>query len=425
MSFFSKLLQRLAPDEPEPPDEDERELFALRIQAILAAAGHPGELDLENFSLRFEDGAVAYLGNRFGAFTASEDEREREAMLVDIAEGIIDIQSRPQPPETWEEAAPRLLVRLRPKTFSTVTRLRFMLDGFEGPFPEGPTIPVSQDLVLELVLDMPRAIMSLGREQLDDWGVSADEAFSQAVDNLRDSEPSPFVEVTTGVYAAQVGDCYDSGRLVLLDQIRELPLVGDPVVLPANRDTLVITGEDDPAGLSILLDVAVQASQQPRLDTLQPVVLRPEGYEDWWPHPSHRLAAAWGELAVRNRGSAYAEIKDLLEATWQRGGVDRFMASFGAVQLDETARPLSYSMWAPVDGMLPEADLVNIISPDEQHLALFVPWTTLMDVAGDQLEREVDVWPPVYRFRGGPDPQTFEVLAAHAREVKAMSEMAG
>lgn len=423
MSFFSKLLQRLSPEEPEPPSDDEREVFALRIQAILAAAGHPGELDLEAFSLRFTDGAVAYLGNRFGAFSTSDDPGEREAMLADIAEGIIDIQARPRAPETWEEAAPHLRVRLRPKTFSSVTKLRFALEGFEGPFPEGPSVPVSADLLLELVLDMPRSIMSLAEDQLEDWGVTPEDALAMAVENLAHSAAAPFGELATGVYAAQVGDCYDSGRLVLIDDIRDLPLVGDPVLLPANRDTLIITGEQDAAGLSILLDIAVQAAQQPRLDTLQPVVLREEGYEDWWPDDNHRLAAAWGELAVRNRGSAYAELKELLEATWRADGTDRFVASFGAVQLDEKARPYSYSMWAPVDGLLPQTDLVNVISSDEKTLALFVPWQKLVDEAGDQLEEQKDLWPPLYRFRGAPDSETFAALAAHAHEVKEMSEM--
>lgn len=418
MSFFSKLLQRLAPVEPEGPDDDAREIFALRVQGILAAAGHPSAFDADTFALRFHDGAVAYLGNRFGTFSTSDDSQEQEALLVEIAEGILDIQARPVPPESWEAAAGDLRVRLRPRTFSTVTRLRFGLEGFEGPFTDGPSQRVSEDLLLELVLDMPRSIMSLSKEQLHKWGVSEAEAFATAIANLERSAPLPFDRVATGVYAAQVGDCYDSGRLVLTEQIRDLPLVGDAVVLPANRDTLLIAGEHDAAGLSILLDVAMQCANQPRLDTLQPVVLREDGYEDWWPADSHPLAAAWGELAVRNRGSAYAELKELLEATWQRDAIDRFIPSFGAVQIDESTRPLSYSVWAPVDGVLPEADLVNVVSPDERQVAVFIPWEKLVQIAGATLVREADLWPPLYRTRGAPDGATFQLLAAHAREIR-------
>jgi hypothetical protein len=420
MSFFSKLLQRLAPAEAEGPDDDAREIFALRVQGILAAAGHPSTFDAEGFALRFHDGAVAYLGNRFGTFSTSADTGEQEALLVEIAEGILDIQAKPHPPESWEDAAPLLLVRLRPRTFTTVTRLRFALEGFEGPFPEGPSRPISEDLQLELVLDMPRSIMSLSRDQLEKWGVSEEEAFDIAVANLMRTAPEPFDRVASGVFASQVGDCYDSGRLVLTERIRELALIGDPVVLPANRDTLIIAGELDTAGLSIMLDVALQCVHQPRLDTLQPVVLRDDGYEDWWPAPSHPLAVAWGELAVRNRGSAYAELKELLEATWREQAIERFIPSFGAVQLDDSTRPLSYSVWAPVAGVLPQADLVNVVSPDETQVAVFVPWHKLTQVLGGALVREQALWPPLYRTQGAPDAETFAKLAAHAREVRVI-----
>jgi hypothetical protein len=421
MSFFSKLLQRLAGEEPELPSDEVRELFAIRIQGMLASAGHPATLDLDGFTLRFEDGAVAYLGNRFGVWSGSQDRDEREHMLVDIAEGILQIQRQPSAPATWEEAAGRLQIRVRPRSFGTITRLRFALEGFEGDLPDGPGRTLTEELLLELVLDSPRSIMSLPPEQLASWGVTLEQAFAHAEANLRALDPTPFTRVTSSVWAAQVGDCYDSARLVLTDLIRDLPVHGDPVVLPANRDTLFVCGEGDTAGLSVLLDTALQASRQPRLDTLQPIVLRAHGYEDWWAPAGHRLAAAWGELAVRNRGSTYAELKELLETGFERDGDDRFVAHFGAIQTDETQRPRSYAIWPPVRGLLPQTDLVNIIGPDEDLLAMFVPWDAVQACAG--LSREPNVWPPLYRFEGPPDSISFAALRERAQEVRRMSEL--
>jgi hypothetical protein len=427
-TFFSKLLTRMQPARPqrEPDaehDRHERDAFALRVGAILQAVGISAEYDPEQFALKLGGGSVSWLGNRFDEYVHAPDD-DREGIVLHVARGIMDA-SLPSPVATELEAArPHLRPRIRQRAHLVILGLQMEADGLD---PDGllhAFVPLTTDLGAEVMYDTPTNIVSLPAGRLEGWGIDAREALRISIQNLRDSAPDPFRHIGDGVFVAAAGDCYDSARLLLTEDIAELPLDGTPVALPANRDTLAITGSNNVGGLYRLLQIALQVLDRPRMDTLQPVILRDGpngGWHDWLPPEGHPMREAFYELAVRTRGTSYAELKELLVQRHERDGVDLFVASFGVYRPSNGDLPWSHAVWPPVRGWLPEADLVSVLHPDD-HRYIVVPRAKLMKMAAHLLRRVPEVHPPYDAFEGVPDAELWNRLRAFAVREGVMAQ---
>ena len=149
------------------------------------------------------------------------------------------------------------------------------------------------------------------------------------------------------------------------------------------------------------------------MDTLQPIVLRGGTWHDWHPPDGHPMRDAFYELAIRTRGTSYAELKTLLERRHERDGTDVFVASYGVFRPADGALPWSHAIWPPVRGWLPEADLVSVVHPDERRYVV-VPREALVVVAGHLLDPVPGLHPPYDAFDGVPDAHLWERLKAHA-----------
>lgn len=400
--FLSRLLTRMEPvSKPPAADErNERDAFALRIKVILETIGITVVYDTEEFALRMGNGSVSWLANRFDEFQRAP-EGEREGIVLHVARGIVDA-GRPSPVlHALAGARPNLRPRIRQQAHLVILGLQMEDGGHPSDAPLHAYVPLSTDLGVEVVYDTPNNIVSIPTERLQGWGLTPAEALAIAVENLRQSTPDPFGYVGDGVFVAAVGDCYDSARLLLTDEIASLPLEGEPVALPANRDTLVITGANNLGGLYRMLQIAMSVLDRPRMDTLQPVVLRNGVWCDWLPPVEHPMREAFYELAVRNRGTSYAELKDLLVRRHARDGRELFVASYGVLPADAGQRASSHAVWAPVRGWLPESDLISVIHPEDGRY-IVVPRDKVVSVAGHLLAVVPEVHPPYHAFEGGP-----------------------
>src|SRR5262249_25633384 len=155
-------------------------------------------------------------------------------------------------------------------------------------------------------------------------------------------------------------------------------------------------------GLYRLLQIALQALERPRMDTLQPVILRDGVWTDWLPPEGHPMREAFYELAVRTRGTSYAELKDLLVQRHERDGVELFVGGSGVCGPVKGDLPWSQAVWPPVRGWLPEADLVSVLHPDDERY-IVVPRSKLLSVASHLLQRVPEMHPPYDAFDGVPD----------------------
>jgi hypothetical protein len=414
-TFFSKLLTRMQPTgQLLDPDKDrhERDAFALRVRAILATVGITADYDDAEFALRLGGGSVSWLGNRFDEYQRAPEE-DREGIVLHVAQGILEA-SQPSPvSEDREVAQPNLRPRIRQRAHLVIMGMQMEEDGLDPDGILATFVPVSTDLGSEIVYDTPTNIVSIPQDRLSAWGLAPAEALANAVDNLRASAPDPFRRAGDGVWMSTAGDCYDSARILLVDEILALPLDGPPVALPANRDTLAITGANNLGGLYRLLQVALSALERPRMDTLQPVILLDGHWQDWLPDKSHPMREAFYELAMRTRGTSYAELKELLLQRHERHGVDLFVASYGVFRPSDGQLPWSHAVWPPVRGLLPEADLVSVVHPDDERY-IVVPRKELLSMAGHLLDRVPELHPPYDAFEGGPPLEIWNRLRRHA-----------
>jgi hypothetical protein len=81
------------------------------------------------------------------------------------------------------------------------------------------TKPLAGGLVVGLAYDTERTITSIYRDHFEKWGVSLEEAFKAAKDNLWEkTDPNRFAG-QNGVYHGEWADSYDSSRMLLTEVI--------------------------------------------------------------------------------------------------------------------------------------------------------------------------------------------------------------
>lgn len=120
------------------------------------------------------------------------------------------------------------------------------------------------------------------------------------------------------------------------------------------------------------------------------------------PEPEHPLYKEFRLLELKSLGGDYADQKSLLEALYEKTGIDRFVASFSAAQKDD-GETLSYCVWSNVDTLLPKTQKVAFIREGEEVAALG-GWETVVAVVGELMET-LDMHPPRYRVTEFPNEE--------------------
>ena len=142
-----------------------------------------------------------------------------------------------------------------------------------------------------------------------------EEALEVALGNLG-GIPAEVARVGEGLYVLRSGDSYDATRLLLLDLVRSLEVQGEPVAMVPNRDTLLISGTEDQAGLALMLALAGQGLEERYALSGVPLILGEGGWSDWLPTYHPLAEAIW-----RARGATVRQRCDAL------GRVARWIAN--------------------------------------------------------------------------------------------------
>jgi hypothetical protein len=141
------------------------------------------------------------------------------------------------------DALPRLFPKVRPASAYPAFARRT-----GRPAPEFR--PLSGELAVGLVLDMPNQDLDLDATHLRAWNADFDALLLRARRNLlARSDQRGFEEVRGGCYRSTWRDNLDGSRILLPGLLGGLRLQGDPVALLPNRDTLLVVGSEDPEGL--------------------------------------------------------------------------------------------------------------------------------------------------------------------------------
>ena len=374
-----------------------RERFARLVMAGIRRAGDGRKIHFDDahFCLRPEghEISVMNLSNVYAEYCAA-DKTLRPKLLVNVVRNWF--ADRRALPEAFEDVHPDLLPTVRSRAYFEFAVLQLKRAGGAGF--DYPQQILADHLAIGLVYDLPDSMRTIVGQDLDNWGVTFYEALEAAAANLRQKEDPVFVSPQDGVYISATGDNYDASRLILTDMVQQFDMRGEPIAMVANRDTLILTGSENPAGLKIMAVRARQAMEEPRPIWPVPLRLVDDEWTEWLPPASHLLHRDFATLRLQALGQQYAEQKELLDAHYRRSGRDMFVASFSGAQNNQTGELRSYCVWSDgVQSLLPQTDLVYFFQPGErdESAVTAVPWDSVMGELGNSLERQ-ELYPPRY-----------------------------
>ena len=398
-----------------PPSKDK---FARLVMAELRKLNQASELKYNSEQFLIERGSEGFinLANLYHEYCQAP-RKERRMVLDRFIRGCIGTTGF-ELPQDFDDVHPDLLPVVRSRFYLESVALQSRARGGEG-FHVPPQQSIGDHLALSLVYDLPQAMRSIIQEDLDQWDVTFYEALEAARRNLEQMGNVAFASLQgkegDGVYISATGDNYDASRLVMLDLVRKMPVRGDYIAMVPNRDTLVITGSEDSAGLEVMCKLAEESFEKPR--PISTIALRLEGdsWESWLPPRDSTAYAKFHELRLRTIGMEYNDQKELLDQIHEKTGEDVFVASFSALQNKQTGRISSYSVWSQgIASLLPETDDVVFLrgasdGNEDVQLAAAGSWQRVRDVAGDLMQPQ-GTYPERYRVLEFPSAQQLEAI---------------
>ncbi len=407
----ARLAEHSESGEQQTPEEEqaERDAFAQLAIKTLRAAGETRDIeyDAEGFLLRLGPtkgggaGDTVFLGNFFDEYLATAPEERNE-----VLSRLTRVRAMPALPKTFAEVRPNLLPVVRGRTF--FEQLRMVVKGTPGTSAPIAWKPVDGFLGAGLAFDGPDTLQYLGPDELARWGVTFDEAFSVALENLRQRSTEPLEQLAPGTCQAPWEDNYASSRLLLDEVVRRCKVRGAPVVLVPHRDLLLITGSEDEDGLRQVASKALRAVMAPRALDGRAMRLTAQG---WVPFMPERLNNAWADfrkLELFTRTRDYDEQTQRLEKLYAEKGEDIFVAAYTPYQ-DERGRSLSYAVWLKgVDAILPRAEVIFFMDPalgEEAPPVGIARWEDVAKVAGDLLVPVEGLYPERYRVKDFPSEE--------------------
>lgn len=387
--------------------------FASILIRALRKAGERCELRYDPVDariLRIEDGktvGVINLANMYGTFLA-KPRAEREAYLRVCVRGSMTYAR--ELPDDFDAARPDLRPKIWTRSGIEKQRLRGRLDGM-GSGPDLPAVPLGEHLLACVAYDWPESTQSISGNDLDGWGVTVYEALETARQNLAETTDG-YTRIGEDVYSFITGDSYDSCRLLLVDEIRGFEMSGRPVAIVPNRDTVLITGEDDEGGLAILATVASeQIDQNYRLSGVA-LVLDGDEWVDWMPPEGHPLHGTFRDLETKFLWPEYRDQKELLDTLHKRDQVELFVTTYSALQKKAGGALVSYCVWGEgVDALLPVTQKVIFMAQGQEKFAALGDWERVRAVVGDLME-ETDDYPKRFRVRQFPDAEALAAIGA-------------
>ena len=267
--------------------------------------------------------------------------------------------------------------------------------------------PLGEHLAVGLVEDEGDRFVPVTEARRAATGLPADQALERARGNLADRSRARLSCVVAGLYASPWQDEHDAARLLLPECVDRLPVCGEPVLMVPHRDHLLAAGADDPTALAAMLELCRALLEAPDFVSGVPLVRHGGGYTPFRPEPEHPLHGAFAELRVAQMVREHAQQRGWLEA--RLGGQGLFVASLRGI---ETRSGLaSYCVWSRgAPSLLPRAELVAVLDPDEPGPPIVVRWDDVMAIAGDALVPLGDTYPPRYRTRAFPAASTLSAL---------------
>ena len=366
--------------------------------------------DSDDGTLILRDGvdelARITLANMYGSYRDAS-RAERAAVVAEIVQSALTAGL----PESYGEAAEHIRPKVVAEARQSLDRLYMQSIGVE-PF-DVPCWPLTDELTLVLAYDTGPGIIDLDRSTLDKWGVDPGEALDAAFDRLQRMSEEPFDCVAPGLYMSPWKDCYDAARLCLPDLFHGLELRGDPVALAPNRNSLLVTGADDPEGLARLASLGAPLIGEDRLVHGGAIRLHDGAWERF---EAADLAAEFAGLRRKGDSIYYIEQAELLDKINATTGENLFVAPFRVAEDKESGMTFSYTVWQTgVPALLPQSDLIALYgeAAEVDTVVLMAKWEPVAELAG-HLMQATALSPPRFRVDEFPNLGIMEQIRAHS-----------
>lgn len=359
------------------------------------------EFDPTTYSLRVEVGSgqeMVYLGNWYDRYCKASRKERREVLDAFVAHRAA---KPPYEKVDLAEARERLLPVVRSLAYYDFSNLRMELQGFP------PAMRVMQRLgrhvAVGLVLDFPDTSRHVNPPDLEEWGITFEDALATARANLLEISREPFHKVMDGVYVAPWEDSYAASRILLPELFTSLQVQGAPVALIPTRDLLIVAGSEDRTSLAAAATIAREALGDPYSISLFPLVLKDGAWSD---HTidDRDLAAAFYRLTLDQLIGDYDEQQKLLNAVFDKRGEGAYVSKFLATQHQESGEVSTFCTWSNSEALLlPETDRVafsRVTGESAESLGI-ARWEKVRTVMGDRM-RATEHYPPRWEVREFP-----------------------
>jgi hypothetical protein len=402
---------------PEESSEAAHDQFAAQVLDAVLATGlvRSARYDPEAFSIVYEkDGTgTIYLHNTYRE-TAGANADER----ADRIQRLITILSSSAGEMSWAQARPNLRPVLRGVSFGQNVPGAATVDSQPADTKDRrllarPALPYLNELV---VVDEPTSMAYVTQVRLAEWGVTPDEVFAAARENLA----SGAAQLTAGgaeggralVRFIDDGNGYFTSMLLVEGFLAGLAerVGGRPVAFIPDKDSLLVTS-DDPDRLPSLFPL-IEEEFREAVRSISPAAYTVDDAGRVVPYQApagSAVARSAHRAEVLLASSEYAGQKEALEARFEAEENDIFVGSVLVAQRpDESV--FSVAVWGfDVDTLLPEADFVAFQSDHEQ---LTVPFAVA--VAEASLVPEPDYVPTRYRVTSWPPEHVLSRLRAQS-----------
>jgi hypothetical protein len=277
--------------------------------------------------------------------------------------------------------------------------------------PSIPGKPLGDDHMALLVLDSPTAMRYVGEKELTSLGLSFDEAYEEAIHNLRAISPDKWMNLGSQAYAAQWNDTYDCSRLLLTDLIHRLEISGRPIAITPCRGILLVASENNVEGQQIILQLANSVLEDNSRWTSPEILVLDD--DRWVPFAltDPMCLRVQQEMTVKMHKSVYDQQKGILDETHEAAGQDIFVATFMAYK--KTDEFFSMATWTKdVNAWLPKTQFIVFMDTNGEAPSGMIPWDLALQHVSSLLTPVPDVIPQRFQVVGFPDEESLQAMAA-------------
>lgn len=324
---------------------------------------------------------------------------------------------------TKEHMLRGVLPRVRDRAwFSAVRRQAELELGADESAIDEVMLPfraINDELAVHFVYELPSSVSELSPDRLEAWGVTVEQLFQEAKENLRAASQVPWEEAAAGVFVSPFHDSFDATRIVLPELFTAMKLKGKPVLLAPTHDIVFVTGDEDSEGLQQICVWTEEALLEPRAHTAIAFRLVDGQWQRWLPERGHPAYAKLKLLALQTTASAYSRQKEVLEALLASNGHEILVAALRAFRAPSGEVFTACAWQEGLEALLPQTDRIDFVRPGPSDTPSSAKvWSTTFAVAqktlGDLMQPIGDL-PERWRVKGFPTDAQLEQMALEGK----------